>query len=523
MDDPITFESIDISMSANLKDPVSVKSSDDYPFKILIMGDFSGRANRGLETDGADVENRRLYAVDRDCDDAVMEKIGVSVRIPSAGPSSPLVELGFNELEDFHPEQIYYRSPLFKILKETRRKLLNPDTFAETAARFSEKPLAAPHEEPVASTGKARKPQAVPGVTSSSDLLDQILEAGSGTPGDSGTAHPATDWDRFLDDLVGPYLVPDIEKEQDALVGSVDRSIAGIMNSILHHHDFQAIEANWRALRFVIRRIDTGENLQVYLLDLTRAELSASLTACEDLADCAIAKKLAAAGQESSGQVPWSLIAGLYTFEKTKSDAVVLARAGAMGELLNAPFVAAADGSVIGCSNIAESPDPNGWTTRPPSEDENAWQVVRSLPEAAWVGLAMPRFLVRLPYGEKTDPVDVFDFEEMPGDPPHDHYLWANPAFAVVLVLGRAFGRSGWALMQQLETLVDGLPLHLFQRGDERLTKPCCEVLLTDRALSKMVTAGVMPLVSFKDQDRAALARMQSIERSGKALSGRWS
>lgn len=523
MPDPITFESVDVSMSTHPKER-RARSQTEIPFKLLIMGDFSGRANRGLATDGSDIINRRLYAVDRDCDDAVMEKMGTAVHIPSSGSGSPMVALNFAELDDFHPEQMYYHSPLFKTLKETRRKLLNPDTFAETAARFTQTPQAEARETAAGEGTGDRKPPVLPDIESPSGLLDQILDAGSDMsagPADM-QPRPASDWDRFLDDLVRPYLVPDIENAQDELVGSVDRAIAGTMNSILHHPDFQAVEANWRALRWILRRLETGEHLRVFLLDLTQAELAASLTGHENLADCAVVEKLAMAGQENSGQTPWSLIAGLYTFEKTKSDAVILARAGAMGQMLNAPFIAAAGASVIGCPNIAESPDPRGWTTQPPPEDEKAWRVVRGLPEAGWVGLVMPRMIIRLPYGEDSDPVDVFDFEEMSGKPSHNHYLWASPVFAAALVLGNSFSRSGWQFSRDLDNRIDGLPLHLVRRDGETSIQPCCEVLLSDRALSAMIDAGVMPLVSYRDQDRAALVRLQSISQMEPLLRGRW-
>ena len=522
MADPITFESIDVSMSIHPEGARS-RPQTDTPFKILIMGDFSGRTSRDLETDGSDIGGRPLYPVDRDCDEQVMEKMGVTVHIPSAGPESPVIELNFAELDDFHPEQIYFHVPLFKTLKETRRKLLNPETFAETAAKLSHKPQPDAKIAVAAEENEDRKPQTLPDIESPSGLLDQIIDTSGGATNDgSADTRPATDWDQFLDGLVSPYLVPDIEEAQDELVGSVDRAIAGIMNSILHHPDFQAVEANWRALRWIIRRLETGEDLKVYLFDLTKTELASSLLGSEDLSDCAIVEKLATASQESSGQVPWSLIAGLYTFEKKKSDAVVLARAGAMGQLLNAPFISAADASIIDCPGIADSPDPRAWTTRPRTEDEQAWQVVRTLPEAGWVGLTMPRFLIRLPYGKDSDPVDYFDFEEMPDDPPHALYLWANPALAVTLILGRSFSKAGWKLTRQLDNLIEGLPLHLLKRNGETAIKPCCEAQLSDRALSAMADAGVMPLVGYKDQDRAALVRLLSIAIPENDLHGRW-
>ncbi len=148
--------------------------------------------------------------------------------------------------------------------------------------------------------------------------------------------------------------------------------------------------------------------------------------------------------------------------------------------------------------------------------------MLRTLPEAAWIGLALPRFLIRLPYGENTDPVDAFFFEEMPDPAEHEHYLWVNPVFALVLVLGRTFTRQGWNWSQGLINALDGLPLHLFSAGDEPAAKPCAEAFLSQRAIEKIIRGGFMPLASYKDQGRIQLVRFQSIAEPLTQLSGRW-
>lgn len=522
MDDPITFDSIDVTMSGDLQHSGGSRPKEETPFKILIMGNFSGRSDDPPEFERTDIHERRLHRVDRDNDDDVMARIGVSITIAVESEKSPPIELEFDELDDFHPEQIYHRTPIFKTLRDTRRKLVSPDTFAEAAAMISGIAYQ-PDDHGRSSENQSRMDQeSSVSKETSSGLLDQILEADAPPRGRSHTPQSETQWDRFLADITAPYLVPDCEHEQDSLVGVVDRSIAGLMNSILHHPDFQALESTWRALRFVLRRLETGMRLHVDLLDITKAELAADLTGSENLKDTALYKKLSAASQENAGQTPWAVLAGLYTFDKTKSDGIILAQAGALGQLLGAPFVGEGAGSVIGCQSIAATPDPSEWTVEASPEDENAWQVIRSLPEACWVGLALPRFMVRLPYGKNTDPVDVFDLEEMAPEPVHEHYLWASPVFAAILVLGRSFIRYGWDFANGIENTVEGLPLHTYTDHDETVTKPCAEVCLTDWAMAKTADCGIMALMSFKDQDRVMLSRLQAIASSPAPLSGRW-
>ena len=134
------------------------------------------------------------------------------------------------------------------------------------------------------------------------------------------------------------------------------------------------------------------------------------------------------------------------------------------------------------------------------------WERLRQLPEACWIGLAMPRLLLRLPYGKKTDPVESFDFEEMPGVPIHQQYLWGNPAFACVQLLAE----------------IDRLPVHIYEAEGEKHAKPCAEVLLTERDIEWILDQGYMALDSKRDRDVVRLVRFQSIAKPPARLSGRW-
>lgn len=521
MADNMSLEGIDVSLTAYPGAQPS-QQRHDTPCTVLIVGDFSGRANRGVETDGADIQLRALHRVDRDNDDSVMEKVGVSLRLQLDEGQTPPVELVFEEMDDFHPEQIFYRTAIFKALRKSRQQLLDPETAAKIVGRLSEgKALSSETENPVRSQPSDATTIDLSGQTTAG-LLDQVLDASSPDPAAPGHPKPQTDWDRFLRAIVGPHLVPDIGDEQDAMVAAVDRSISETMRSILHHPDFQAVESAWRALRFCLRRLETDEALKIYLLDATQKEVAADLTANEDIRDTALYKKLNSVVLADSRQAPWSLLAGAYTFSRKKTDAVTLARLGAMGQILGAPFVGAGDTDLVGAQSLAGHPDPSDWNLEGNPKDENAWRVLRTLPEAAWVGLAIPRFIIRWPYGEKTDPVDAFDFEEIAGPANHEDYLWANPVFALIQVFGRTFTQLGWDWSRGMAAGIDDLALIVVADGEEKAVKPCAEVFLSERALEILIANGLMPLVSFKDAGRIRLARFQSIAEPPVLLQGPW-
>ena len=136
------------------------------------------------------------------------------------------------------------------------------------------------------------------------------------------------------------------------------------------------------------------------------------------------------------------------------------------------------------------------------------WDELRAIPEASYLGLALPRFLLRLPYGARTSAIESFPFEEMPGAPVHAHYLWGNPALAFLALLTA----GGGALNLQ------GLPLHTYQHEGEWHMTPCAEVWMTEAQVLALIDLGLMPLVSFRDSDRVRLAGFRAINGDELAL-----
>ena len=149
---------------------------------------------------------------------------------------------------------------------------------------------------------------------------------------------------------------------------------------------------------------------------------------------------------------------------------------------------------------------------------------LRGLREAHFLGLIMPRFLIRLPFGKETESTELFDFEEMahPESAAHDDYLWANPAFAAVLLMVRNFTEQGWDFRPGALTEITGLPIHIYKLDGESRTTPCAEVLMTQTAAEEMLERGIIPLVSLKDQPVLRIVRFQSVAHPLAALAGRW-
>jgi type VI secretion system protein ImpC len=521
MPKPITFGKLEVGVVSTMEETQAVPEPET-PFRILIMGDFSGRANRGLCQPGAAMASRRPVLVDRDNFDAVLAKLGVEVHLPLGGGAGPPVIIKFSELDDFHPDRLYERLEVFQALREMRQLLKDPATFASVAAELQNKPEQGPAETSNETPAKPnRSAPEIPSL-STGDLLDEVLDKTPSGSAEDKVSRGGSEWDRFLQETVAPYLVPDTEPQQAKLIAGVDAAVAELMRTILHHPDFQAIEAAWRGLYFLVSRLETDSHLKLYLVDISREELAADLNASEDLRSSGICKLLVEKTVETFGADPWTVFAGDYTFIQTKEDAELLGRMAKIASRAGAPFIAAAGAGMLGCGSLAETPDPDDWQPLADEVSSAAWASLRGLPEANYIGLVLPRFLLRLPYGSETDPAEHFDFEEMSGLPVHNDYLWGNPAMGCVYLLARAFSRQGWNLRPGVVQDIEDLPLHVYDEQGESRLKPCAEVVLTERAMVKILDKGLMPLLSMKNRDVIRLARFQSLALPPKPLAGRW-
>jgi type VI secretion system protein ImpC len=214
----------------------------------------------------------------------------------------------------------------------------------------------------------------------------------------------------------------------------------------------------------------------------------------------------------------WSVCAALFTFGSSTRDFQALERIASIAKAAGAPFIAEAHPRLAGCKSIAAAPDPDDWTQPLDAETAAAWKRLRSLPDARWISLAMPRFLLRLPYGASTSAIDSFDFEEMPS-PDHDRYLWGNPAVACACLLGETFQMQGVHMRPGSLHQLEGVPIHCFRSNE---ATPPAEVWMTERVAESLLDRGLMPLASVMNRDMVQFISFRSIAQPGWPLLGPW-
>lgn len=515
----IGLERFDSHLVATTED-LSAAPIDETPFRIALLGDWSGRASRSLVSTGSEPKSRRFLIVDRDNLDQVMSKLGVKLHLPVTADGNLSLTIDFHQLDDFHPDLMIERLDIFERWRRTRSGLLDQAGFANAAREVREwsKSMQQP-ETTSGQTNAGQESREQPPAAGRGSLLDQILEAGPPIASNSAGASDniSAEIRELAKEVIKPHLVPDNDAEREELLAIVDDAISRELLAIMHSPDFQALEAAWRALRFLASRLETGSQLKLHLLDISREEFEADLFSESDIESTALYKLFI-----EQSPAPWGLICGNYDFGLTTADARILERASRLASAAGAPFIAAAKPTLAGCESLAATPDPDDWRLRANEESESAWNELKQLPGARHLGLVLPRFLVRLPYGKDSESIEGFDFEELPKDSVsnHESYLWANPAFAVAYLFGQAFSESSWSMRPGDFVEIDGLPLHVYQDQGESHIKACAETLLTVRAAQKLIALGLMPLISMKDTDVVRLGQVQSI--AGTRLAGRW-
>lgn len=467
----------------------------ETPFRLLVLGDFGGAGTGPLA-------KRKLHAVDRDVLEEELGRLEVSVDVPLGNGRSARIEL--RDLDDFHPDRLLERVEVLTEWREIRERLENPRTFAEAASEV--RAFAGPPPE--------RRESAAP-AGGEDDIVGELLAGASRQKRAADSAFEAE-----LKEIVRPHLAPEEDADLPRLREAVDEARSGLLRAILRSPRFRAVEAAWRSLDLLVRRAGE-EAIRVFFLDASRDALLEDLTSHETLSGTGLYRRLVTETVETPGADPWGAILGLYDFGPTLADAALLARLAKLARAAGAPFLAGARSDFVGCASLAATPDPSDWRA-PEGEGAMIWEELRALPEAAWVALALPRLMLRRPYGARTEPIDSFGFEEIPSVPEHEAYLWGNAALASTLVLLGAFEQGGWDLRPETAVEIQGLPTHVSKDGLETRVTPPSEVVLTVKAAEKLLEAGLVPVLSLKGSENVRVARLQSIAKPLRALSGRW-
>lgn len=304
-----------------------------------------------------------------------------------------------------------------------------------------------------------------------------------------------------------------------SLIAQIDQKLTEQVNKIIHHEEFQQLESAWRGLAYMVKNTETDESLKIKVLSISKSELGKTLKKYKGTAwdQSPLFKQLYEAEYGQFGGEPFGCLTGDYYFDHSPPDVEILKGMAQICAAMHAPFISAVSPRTLQFDSWAELSNPRDLTKIFGTPEYAAWRSLRESDDARYLGLAMPRFLGRTPYGAKTDPVDAFDFEEDTEKADSNNYLWCNAAFAMATNINKSFKLYGWcSRIRGIESggAVEGLPTHSFPTDDGGVDMKCpTEIAISDRREAELAKNGFMPLIHKKNSDFAAFIGAQSLQK----------
>ena len=452
------------------------------PLRIAVLGDFSAGASKGRLDTGAELARRKPLSVEFDNLEDTLGRLDLRLALP-IGEGGEGVEVEFSDLDSFHPDALYRALPVFSALADLRKRLNNTASFAKAAAQVQ-----AMGGESLRKASRSVKRRSRSGAPSAGSKLSDFARL-VGLETEVNTDAPV---DALLKRVIGPFVQKAADPKREALVATVDAALSDAMRAVLHQPEFQNLESLWRGLDMLLRRVETGPQLQVLLLDVSAEEFAADLSSASDLSETGLYTLLVdRPAQEKNGGV--SLILGLYQFEATPPHTELLGRMAKVAAKANAPFVTTVNAETM----MSKREEPHPLVVQ-------AFEALKALPEAAsHLSLLYPHFMLRHPYGKRTDPISSFAFEEFTPQDGLRGMLWGHPAIVAACLLA---GPADKTL-----TLGD-LPFHYVVDEDgDQVPLPCTERLVTHDAALQLRRYGISGLMAHKGQPELRVAGLESL------------
>ncbi len=366
---------------------------------------------------------------------------------------------------------------------------------------------------------KAATQSAEATTTESLSLLDQIVDQGK-VGKDAETRERGKDLvKRFVEEVLeGSITVArDTEAMINARIAQIDHLLSLQLNEILHHPEFQRLEASWRGLKFLMNQSETGTMLKIKVLNVSKKDLLRDLQRAAEFDQSALFKKVYEEEYGVFGGTPFGAMIGDYYFDKSGQDMELLEKISNVAAAAHAPFVSSASADLFSLEKFTDLDQPRDLAKIFDTTEYARWKGFRNSEDSRYVALTAPRVLMREPYGSATGPIEAFNYEERVDGTNHDAYLWGSSAWSIASNINKAFAAYGWcATIRGVESggLVEGLPIHNFRTEAGELVMKCpTEVQITARREKELADLGFAALVHQKGTANAAFFSVQSCQK----------
>lgn len=354
--------------------------------------------------------------------------------------------------------------------------------------------------------------------SSEDSILDRIIAETRLNPEDEAYGIAKRGVSAFIEELLKPQNDKQPVKKAlvDRMIAEIDSKLSQQMDEILHHSHFQALESSWRGLKLLVDRTDFRENTRIELINASKQDLLEDFEDSPDIVQSGLYKHVYTAEYGQFGGKPVGALISNYYFGPSAPDIKTLQYVATVASMSHAPFIASAGPQFFGLESFNGLPDIKDLQDHFEGPQFAKWQAFRERDDARYVGLTLPRFLLRTPYDPLENPVKSFVYKENVSAS-HEDYLWGNTAFTFATRLTESFAKYRWCpniIGPQNGGAVDDLPLHHFESMGEIETKIPTEVLVSDRREYELAEQGFIALTMRKGSDNAAFFSASSTQKA---------
>ncbi|MCG3117178.1 MAG: type VI secretion system contractile sheath large subunit [Candidatus Manganitrophus sp. SA1] len=348
-------------------------------------------------------------------------------------------------------------------------------------------------------------------------LLDTILQETKLKPSEEGYSIAKRGVEAFIAEL----LTPDRKGAKvhqtviNDMIAEIDRKLSSQVDAIMHHPTFQKIESAWRGLKFAVDRTNFRENIKFELLNVSKEDLLNDFEDAPEITKSGLYKSVYTAEYGTFGGKPVGAMIANYDFGPGPQDVKLLQYAASVGAMAHAPFIAAAGPQFFGQESFLGLPNLKDLKSIFEGPQYIKWNSFRESEDARYVGLTLPRFLLRLPYHPENNPVKAFTYTEEVSKS-HEHYLWGNTAFAFATRITDSFAKYRWCpnvIGPTSGGAVEDLPVHTFESMGALETKIPTEVLISERREFELAEEGFIGLAMRKGSDNACFFSANSCQK----------
>lgn len=359
--------------------------------------------------------------------------------------------------------------------------------------------------------------QAAAEVTENTSLIDDILSTTKLTPGEDAYSVAKQGVAALLEQLFQPGKT--VEKVNalicDDMIAELDKKLSKQLDEIMHNSEFQKLESAWRSLKFLVDRTNFRENIKIEIMNVSKQDLLDDFNDAPEVVQSGLYKVAYSREYGQFGGQPYGAIVGNYEFGPGNQDIKLLQNVAAVCAMSHAPFISSAGAQMFGIDDFTKLPDLKDLKSIFEGPQYAKWQAFRESEDSHYVGLTVPHFLLRLPYGSSSNPAKSFGYEESVSSG-NDKFLWGNAAFAFATRLTDSFAKYRWCaniIGPQGGGTVENLELYQYESMGAIQTKIPTEIVITDRKEFELAEEGFIALTMRKGSDNAAFFSAQSCQK----------